>query len=242
MRYSAAAEVHEADGLFRWRTPVPHAWFNGVLCDRPPGADADAEARAAIEYFRSHGTAAFTWWLSPQLQAEEWSPHLLRQGYGFDQQTPGMALDLAEVPATAPSSLEIRRVVDRESLRSWVRAFVAGYGAPESWAAPMFELYQDLHDADSAMRSYLGYRKGEPVATSTMFLGAGVAGIYDVATLPSARGQGIGSEMTLAPLREARAESYRVGILQSSAMGLGIYEKLGFRTVCAMEHFFWRAE
>lgn len=39
---SPEAEFSEQDGLARWRTPVPHFWFNGVLCARPPRADESA--------------------------------------------------------------------------------------------------------------------------------------------------------------------------------------------------------
>ena len=86
-------------------------------------------------------------------------------------------------------------------------------------------------------RNYLGLLHGQPVATSNVFLGAGVPGIQMVATLPEARGKSIGAALTLQPLIDARQIGYKAGILQSSDMGYSVYKRLGFRHVCQMEHF-----
>lgn len=244
MRHSPATEWREEGGLYTWRTPIPHPWYNGVVCTEPPGPNADEAARASIEYFKAHNVAAFIWWFAPEIDLAGWAAHLLPHGFVHDQRTPGMARDLADLPAVdLPPSVEIRCVEDRETLHTWVRTFVPGYEASDAWVEPMFEVYAGLLlGAERPMRHYLAYLDGKPVATASMFLGAGVAGIYDVATLPSARGRGIGSAATRVPLLEARGMGYRVGILQSSPKGLPVYERMGFRTVCQMEHFFWRAD
>jgi predicted acetyltransferase len=55
-----------------------------------------------------------------------------------------------------------------------------------------------------------------------------VGGIYNVATLLKAKRQGFGAAMTLAALREAHELGYQIGILRSSAEGLGVYRRRGF--------------
>lgn len=69
-----------------------------------------------------------------------------------------------------------------------------------------------------------------------------MAGVQFVATLPEARGQGLGGAMSLAPLLEARQVGYRIGILQSSEMGFPVYRRLGFQQVCQLEHYYWTSE
>jgi predicted acetyltransferase len=71
--------------------------------------------------------------------------------------------------------------------------------------------------------------EGRVVATSRISIGAGVAGLYAISTLPAHRGHGYGRAMTIAALRAARTLGYRIGVLQASDLGYGVYKRLGFR-------------
>jgi GNAT superfamily N-acetyltransferase len=105
----------------------------------------------------------------------------------------------------------------------------------------MAALFSDL-SFELPLRHYIGLQKGKGVAASQLFLGAGVAGVYCVGTVPEARRQGIGAAMTLAALRDAPALGYRAGILHSSALGSPVYQRLGFREFCRMSKFEWQAK
>lgn len=240
LRYSAKATVHDTSHGFGWRTGVSHPWFNGMLSTLPSTEYLSLIVEETVSYFQAHDITSFTWWLAPYLEATTWSPHLLAYGFQYDNNTPGMAIELAKLRHPQISPLTIRHVEDPRVLTEWTQTFIQGFEMAAEMAHGFLALLESL-GTDFPFRHYLGYLDGKPVASSTLFLGAGVAGIYNVATVPAARGRGIGSEMTLAPLYEARDLGYRVGVLQSSDMGYGVYRRLGFQQVCQMDHFYWRA-
>ena len=61
---------------------------------------------------------------------------------------------------------------------------------------------------------------------------AGVAGLYNVGTLPEFRGRGLGTLVSLAALEAGRGDGYRWGVLQASAMGEPLYRSMGFEQRC----------
>jgi GNAT superfamily N-acetyltransferase len=90
-------------------------------------------------------------------------------------------------------------------------------------------------------RLYLGRLDGEPVATTMLFVGGGVASVYAVGTVPAARGKGIGGAITLAPLLETREEGLRHAVLFSTELGVHAYERIGFRLLPAwIDRYLWR--
>jgi len=171
---SNPAERFENEQFTRWYRPLPHLWFNGVLSSNPPLEDADLFIVETLGYFRGKGVQAFTWWMEPHLKPAEWEPALSKHGFGFSDNTPGMAVDLYELnDALQPTEgFEICSVDDAESLHTWVDIFLNGYGLPSAWESMTFDLWLQL-GLDLPIRNYLGYLNGKPVSTSTVFYGGG---------------------------------------------------------------------
>ena len=234
-----ASDRFENDKFARWYTPVSHPWFNGFVCSATPSQADEDFIQETIQYFKERRVGIFTCWLEPNLNRSDWESFLANFGFGFSDGTPGMAVDLLILPKS-PSitdGLEIHIVEDETELRTWAHIFTLGYGLPADWENKIFELWFRL-GFDFPIQNYLGYLDGKPVSTSTVFYADGVAGIYDVATLPEARGRGLGTALTMAPLLDASQAGYRIGILQSSEMGFSVYQKMGFQHLCQIENFY----
>lgn len=156
-----------------------------------------------------------------------------------------MGVALAQLPETLslPEGVTIERVTDHATQEQWVRTSCEGFGMPLSAVEP--ELAAMAHDSlgdDAASHYYLARLHGEPVATSALMPAAGVAGIFAVSTIEAARGRGIGTAVTLAPLLDARSRGYYVGVLHASEMGYPVYARMGFSEQFRYHSYCWRPE
>ena len=234
---SRGAEFVEVDGVARWMTALHHPWFCGSRFVAAGAAGRRAASGRDGGVFRDKGVDVFTWWLDPAVEGTGWEELLGERGFGRDEGPPGMVIDLGALPPLAGGELEIERVTDDQMQGVWARTAAAGYGMPSAEGEALLGIMNGI-GLELPIANYLGRLDGEAVGCSQLFLGAGVAGIYTVATLREARGRGVGAALTLAPLYDARELGYRVGILQSSEMGYRVYERLGFRTTCRVGSFY----
>jgi N-acetylglutamate synthase len=81
------------------------------------------------------------------------------------------------------------------------------------------------------VRAYVGEVDGEPVVTAMAIALNGGVGIFNVATPPEHRRRGYGAAATARALNDGLAGGAEYGWLQSTAIGHGIYERLGFETI-----------
>jgi ribosomal protein S18 acetylase RimI-like enzyme len=246
-----AVERHQVELSIRWT-----AVQDGIVVDTPrfvrtinpgikvafanhvhrvrlePGEVGDA-ARESSAAFREHGVPAL-WWCSPLSTPEDPGRDLEAHGWRFDESEPWMTarIDRLRWPET-PAGVRIERVTGAELHAHFITAMSSGFGmrAPERHA--MNSLATAVgYGPDAEWIRWVAFVDDEPVASSGLMLGGGLAGVYNVATDPKARRRGIGAALTAAAIAEGRERGYRVAALGASELGSGVYRRMGFEEVC----------
>lgn len=215
------------------------AFQNGVLRTDFAPDEADARIASIVADFRGRGLP-FTWYVGPGRKPEDLGERLSAHGFTREVEEPGMAADLHALneDQPAPAGLAIERVRDDASARRFLSANRIANGLdPDVSTVPLERFAPAGYGDDEPFQFFLAALDGRPVATVQLLLGAGVAGIYAVATIPEARRQGIGASVTLAALRRARDFGYRIAVLSASTMGEPVYRRLGFATYCMLSEY-----
>jgi len=215
-------------------------WFNRVMHTRLMSTNVDEKIQETIAYFSSKGLP-FTWQVDPTDTPEDLPEHLEKHGLTLSS-GPGMALVLSElkIPETQ-DDLIFERVRTREQCEVFAWLMAKGYGIPEFVWEDYTQMVMGIGIRDDFFH-YLGYLDGQPVATATVLYSDGVAGIYNIATLPEARGRRMGSMMTAAPLIDARERGYKVSILHSTKIAYNVYKRLGYEEICRKVGYVWKLE
>ena len=230
------AELYETPESIRTVTDIPFPLFNSVLRARLPSERIDQAIDSILAEYRSRNVPMM-WWIGPSTQPSDLGRILSDRGLHLSA-NPGMAADLACLPERypMPEELLIKRVEQEAELDTFCRVVGDVFGMPGFVADAFFDLFLHL-GFDSPLINYIGLVNNQVVATSSVFLGAGIAGLYNVAAVESARRKGIGAAMTALPLLEARAAGYRISTLEASESGFNVYRRLGFQEYCKL----WRA-
>ena len=225
-------------------TAMPDHFMNLVVCTQLPTEGAGELIEGALARFRSRNIRKLSWLAEEGVLARELRMHLIAKGLTFSESFASeMAVDLLALPGDLrmPEGLRIVPVEDYETLTKWIHVASIGFWVPAEAEAVWCDFFEEAV-FEPPFRTYLASLEGKPVATSQLFASAGVAGIYNVTCLPEARGQGIGSAVTLAPLIEARQMGYRVGVLQASSMGYKVYQRLGFQDFGKLSVYLWEQD
>ena len=247
MSHLPDAELQERAQLSRHVAMPFNPMFKGVWGSRLDAGEADEAILETIAWFKQRQVPFAFWWVDPRTTPTDMGARLQAHGFApWEIDAPGMAAELNLLKFDAltrvPEGYVQECITDERGLHDFKEAFVNGFEVPE-WAG------QAWVDATLAFgierapwRCYVGRLHGKPVASNMLFNGAGVASVFGVATVPEARGKGIGAAITLQPYLDAMHMGYQHGVLFGTELGAPVYRRIGFRDVGAtISRYLWRA-
>ena len=235
--------IYEKTDFFsRYSTGIPFFLLNAVWNSHVPSEVVVKKIKENITFFEKR-QVPFLWIIGPSSSPKNMGELLIKNGFIVEKQ-PGMAHNLKNLGGEREilNKVDIVKVENAETLKIWNDVVLTGFEMPKELLSDFFNKafsFMLLNDTPSAS-AFLAYYNGNPVATSVVCYEAGVAGIYNVTTLEEARGKGIGTAVTLAPLYEAKKLGYEIAVLNSSDMALNIYKQMGFKEYCTIEWFIWQ--
>jgi ribosomal protein S18 acetylase RimI-like enzyme len=233
-KHSPEMEIIDEDDVLLINSGLKSDTLNYICRAKFSESSINRKIDKAINYFKSRNLP-FTWWISPSSQPSSLGAYLEKYKLQCTERVAGMAADLRTLPSNypLPKGLTIKRLTTVSELNLFASVVASVFDPPD----PCVQLfYQQTSDVslknDGSIHLYLGYLHGKPVATSALFMGASVAGIYCVATIKQARKQGIGTALTLAAIQDARNQGYQIATLEASGDGRNLYARIGFKTYC----------
>ncbi len=211
-----------------------NSMFKGAWRTRHAPEEVEGAIDETIAWFDERGAPYFFWWTDPKTNPEDLNERLVSRGFDGNMiGDPGMVADLYSLneDVQVPNGFIVRQALEKGMLEHWRDVFVRSFNVPDSIGQAWVDATIMAGQEQAPWKMYVGYLHEKPVATSIIFNGAGVVGVYSVGTLPEVRLRGIGSVITLQPMLEARQEGYFYAVLFSSRMGYPVYKRLGFREV-----------
>ncbi len=234
------AELVDDGGVFGVMSHVGIPFFSGIATSNI----SEEQVPAVIDRFRAK-RCAFRWWVTPSTKPKGLAEILEAHGMRHAYDAPGMAADLTtlDLDVPLPADVTIRQLTCAEEMNDWIDVVATTYETPPDEALLWRDAFEQCGFGDDvAWAHFVADRGGEAVATTSVLVENGLAGVYMVATLPQARGRGIGAAVTREAMRFARDRGAKAAALQSSDLGLGVYRNLGFVEYCNLRLYDWRPE
>ena len=229
----SGGEVRHDSDLLLTSSGVPFRAINAASMANLDASAARDRIDDAISWLAAR-TDRWRWLVGPTSGPSDLRDRLVAAGLRLLSDNAGMALDLGgwRVPAPLPVGMTTELVTDAAGLERWRDIQQRGLGLDDSAAEAWWLAHRRVvTDAWPPLRNWVARLDGEPVAAAALFAGAGVAGVYNVCTVPEARGRGIGSAVTAVALDAAVADGFDLAVLGASDMGYAVYGRLGFREV-----------
>ena len=230
---------------------VVGAWNAVIPCAPLMAATADAVIAEQVAFFRALASPenprdaadlpplgddpAIEWKVYGHDLPPDLGARLAAAGFQPDEPETLMVFDLAGSLSKPPgggttgSTVEVRRVTDKQGLEDMTDAARVAFGREQSWQAARMKEYEGRL-TDPTVGLYVAYVDRRPVASARADFprGRSFAGLWGGGTIPEYRGRGIYRALVHARAEEARRRGYRYLRVDARETSRPILERLGF--------------
>jgi ribosomal protein S18 acetylase RimI-like enzyme len=223
-RHIKAARVWQEDGFLITLAGPQAASFNGVLVLDEKALNDESLVRLETLFASEQTTLAL------ELCSYDRVPscHALLSAHGYYTLVSDQIL-IKEGPFAARTlnpRVEIRLVNGAYDAACYEQIMLRAFEMPAGTTHELFDAMIQIAEN----RLMMAWLDGNPVGCGMLLYCAGIAAIYNVGTLPSARRSGVGTAMMYALHQRALDDGYGATVLSvQSAEGLALYKALGYR-------------
>ena len=224
-RSSEGAHVVELDGVLGSVCPkVPERSYpNGVVYESEEALIAALPELA--RHYDDAGVLAWTVWV-PEGDARA-AAALADAGHLLDADPAAMTMDLADLA-------EPEGELDWRSGDDLMPTVAAINDVAYPWEGTPFSDFTSEHPHGTTVQ-YVAVDGDAAVAAVVILPVSGDASVWDVATLPQARGRGLARRLMHRALWEARERGCDMSSLQATKLGEPVYARLGYRSHGAIQ-------
>lgn len=245
-------EVLETYEIFRWYCGSNVLMRNWVLNPKFTPANAHKKVVEQMEYFKDR-QVTFLWWNGPSAQPANLGEIMQEAGmikFNLPSESGDMIMDIRNVhdfknkynAILQKTGIVIHTIQSHDEILDAVDIIIKTNRMSENFREPGIKSCEVMLREDPSVNPLVGYiaeLKGTPVAVSSVFYGAGVAGIYNVGTLKKHQHRGIGTAITYAPLFDAYKRGFQLAVLTATIEGFPVYNRIGFKKLHVMDQYFW---
>lgn len=149
-------------------------------------------------------------------------------GFKIRIQLMAMALKLDQ-KFKLPNNLNFKRVLNEEDAKTWSDIYPLSF----SYVISKETLVNNYEN----VKFYLVHFEEKPIGTLTLFQTGNVMGIHGVGVIPDMRKKGFAEEIMKFAINEAIDAGCEYAQLQASALGKGIYTRLGFEDLFLITNY-----
>ncbi len=219
------------EGFIAYIGGIEEAKFN-VFLQRQHHQQPEQLINTVKNFFTQNTISSWVYVVSSQFDTPSFKNALKSHGLVFDEASTVMYCSLE---STAQSEIEPENplIIQQAGVnwQGWLQVLKDAFGGTDETNAQYARALDRAKAKGVNMQHFLGSKEGQPVSAITLtFLNDSVR-IDNVATTPTQQRLGYSTQMVQFGMNLSHAKGFRHCVLEASADGLGVYQRLGFSEI-----------